>query len=116
MDSLSRPLIAMYSLSNSILGPAIADLSDEEAKVRSRGGEGPSISWTIGHLCHYKVKVLELLGQSRENPFAGTFEHSATDGKGYPLLGDLAASFSTLTGELCEALGSSSDRLEAPMP
>ena len=116
MDPLTRPIIALYSLSNSILGPAIGDLADEDAKARSRGGQGPSISWTIGHLCHYKLKVLELLGQSRENPFAATFEHTATDGTDYPLLTDLAASFSALTGELCAAIGSSSDRLEAPLP
>src|ERR1051325_2658792 len=116
MDPLARPLIALYALSNNILGTAIRDLSDEDAKARSRGGEGPSIAWTIGHLCHHKMKVLELLGESRENLFATTFEHSATDGKDYPLLTDLAASFSALTGELCAAIGSSSDRLEAPMP
>ena len=74
MDALARPIIALYGLSNSILGTGIGDLSDENAKARSRGGAGPSISWTIGHLCHHKIKVLELLGQSRENPFASTFE------------------------------------------
>jgi hypothetical protein len=117
MDSLARPIIALYGLSNSILGTGVGDLSDENAKARSRGGAGPSIAWTIGHLCHYKIKVLELLGQSRENPFSATFEHAAaTDGAGYPPLTDLAASFSALNGELCTALASSADRLEAAMP
>jgi uncharacterized damage-inducible protein DinB len=107
----------LYGLSNGILATSIGDLSDENAKVRSRGGAGPSISWTIGHLCHYKVKVLELLGQSRENPFSSTFEHAAaTDGAEYPPLANLAASFSALNRELCTALASSADRLEAAMP
>ena len=88
-----------------------------DAKARSRGGTGPSIAWTIGHLCHYKVKVLELLGQPRENAFAAQFEHKpASDGLDYPPLADLAASFSALNGDLCTALASSVDRLEAPMP
>jgi uncharacterized damage-inducible protein DinB len=116
MDPLARPIIALYGLSNGILRTGIGDLSDENAKVRSRGGAGPSISWTIGHLCHHKIKILELLGHSRENTFASTFEHAATDGAGYPALADLTASFSALHSELCTALASSSDRLEAPMP
>jgi uncharacterized damage-inducible protein DinB len=116
MDPLARPIIALYGLSNSILGAGISDLSDQHAKTRSRGGAGPSISWTIGHLCDHKIKIMELLGHSRENPFASTFEHAATDGAGYPPLSDLAASFSSLNGELCAALVSSAERLEAAMP
>jgi uncharacterized damage-inducible protein DinB len=117
MEPLARPIISLYGLSNSILATGIGDLSDENAKLRSRGGSGPSIAWTIGHLCHYKITVLQLLGQSRDNPFASTFEHAAaTDGAGYPPLADLAATFSTLNGELCAALASAADRLEAPMP
>ena len=116
MDPVARPIIALYGLSNGILAAGIGDLSDENAKARSRGGAGPSISWTIGHLCHHKIKVLELLGRPKENPFASTFENAATDGAGYPPLADLAASFSALTSELCTALASSADRLEAAMP
>ena len=117
MDQLAHPIIALYGLSNSILATGIGDLSDENAKARSRSGTGPSIAWTIGHLCHYKIKVLELLGQSRENPFSATFEHAAaTDGTGYPLLTDLAASYSALNRDLCTALASSAERLEAAMP
>jgi uncharacterized damage-inducible protein DinB len=117
MDQLARPIIALYGLSNGILATAIGDLSEENARARSRGGAGPSIAWTIGHLSHYKIKVLQLLGQSRDNPFSATFEHAAaTDGADYPSLAELAAGFSTLNTDLCNALASSKDRLEAPMP
>ena len=116
MDALARPIIALYGLSNGILATGIGDLSDQDAKARSRGGAGPSISWSIGHLCHFKIMVLELMGQSRDNPFAPTFEQTATDGANYPPLADLAASFAALHGDLCTALASSADRLEAPMP
>jgi uncharacterized damage-inducible protein DinB len=117
MDALVRPIVALHSVSNGILATSISDLTDREAKARSRGGTGPSIAWTIGHLCHFKIKVLELLGQTRENVFAAQFEHTpATDGSDYPPLVDLAASFAALNADLCTALASSADRLEAPMP
>src|SRR5690348_16852768 len=81
MDASIRPIIALHGVSNGILSTGIGDLTDESAKARSRGGAGPSIAWTIGHLCHYKVTILRLLGQSRENPFTAQFEHTpATDG------------------------------------
>ena len=116
MDALIRPIIALHGVSNSILATGIQDLTDQDAKVRSRGGSGPSIAWTIGHLCHYKVKVLELLGQPRENAFAAQFEHTpASDGSDYPTLAELAASFSALDNDLCNALASSVDRLNAPL-
>ncbi len=119
MDALARPIIALYQLSNGILATSIRDLSDQDAKARSRGGAGPSVAWTIGHLCHYKLQVLGLLGHERENPFAATFEKTAaTDGADYPALAELAARFSALNSELCAALESASApaRLEAPMP
>jgi uncharacterized damage-inducible protein DinB len=117
MDALTRPIIALHGVSNGILATSIGDLTDAHAKTRSRGGDGPSIAWTIGHLCHYKIKILSLLGQPRENPFTAQFEHTpATDGSDYPPLADLAASFSALNGDVCAALASSSGRLEAPMP
>ena len=117
MNDIARPIISLYGLTNGILATSIGDLTDEHAKVRSRRGTGPSIAWTLGHLCHYKIQALQLLGQSRENPFSSTFEHAAaTDGSGYPPLADLAASFSGLNSELCTALASSAERLEAAMP
>lgn len=117
MNASIQPIIALHGVSNSVLATGIGDLSDHDAKARSRGGTGPSIAWTIGHLCHYKLKVLELLGQPRENAFAAQFEHTpASDGADYPPLADLAASFSALDSDVCTALASSVDRLEAPMP
>jgi uncharacterized damage-inducible protein DinB len=114
---LIRPIIALHEVSNRILATSIGDLTEEDAKARSRGGTGPSIAWTIGHLCHYKLKVLELLGQPRENAFTAQFEQTpASDGSDYPPLSDLAASFSALNGALCTVLASSADRLAAPMP
>ena len=117
MDTLIDPIIALHGVSNTVLTTGIGDLTDQSAKTRSRGGAGPSIAWTIGHLCHHKIKMLGLLGQPRDNPFASQFEHTAaTDGSDYPSLADLAASFSSLNGDVCAGLAASRDRLEAPLP
>jgi hypothetical protein len=117
MDASIRPIIALHEVSNGILTTSIGDLTDQSAKARSRAGAGPSIAWTIGHLCHYKVKMLALMGQPRENPFTAQFEHTpASDGSDYPSLSDLAASFAALNEDVCAALASSGGRLDAPMP
>ncbi len=117
MDALIRPIIALHGVSNRILSTGIGDLTDQEAKVRSRGGAGPSVAWTIGHLCHYKITILGLLGDGRNNAFTAQFEHApASDGSDYPPLAELAASFSALNDDVCSALASSRDRLDAPLP
>jgi uncharacterized damage-inducible protein DinB len=117
MHAVVKPVIGLYALSNGILATSIRDLSDRDAKVRSRGGTGPSIAWTIGHLCHYKLAALGLIDQPRDNAFQARFEHTpATDGADYPPLAELAAAFSQLTADLCTALETASAKLEAPMP
>jgi uncharacterized damage-inducible protein DinB len=117
MDSLVRPIVGLYGLSNRILATGIADLSEQDARMRSRGGAGPSVGWTIGHLCHFKVLVLTLLGVEQENPFAARFERTpASDGADYPSLAELTAAFSELNSEISVALESAPARLEAPMP
>lgn len=119
MDALALPIVALYGLSNGILATSIKDLSDQDAKVGTRAGAGPSVAWTIGHLCHYKVQTLGLLGQSRDNSFSALFEKTpASDGSNYPTLAELVASFGALTAELTAAVGSESGRarFESPMP
>jgi uncharacterized damage-inducible protein DinB len=117
MDALVRPLVGLYGLSNGILATSISDLSDSDATTRSRGGSGPSIAWTIGHLCHYKLVVLGLLGHERGNPFTSKFETApASAGADYPRLAELAATFTGLNTDLCAALESAAAQLEAPMP
>jgi uncharacterized damage-inducible protein DinB len=118
MEPVARSIVAQYGLSGNILATSIKDLSESDAKTRSRSGSGPSIAWTIGHLCHYKVKMLQLLGREKENPFAASFEHTAaTDGSSYPALAQLLASFSRLNSELSAAVSeASAGQLDAPMP
>ena len=118
MEPMARVIVAHYELSGGILATSAKDLSDGDAKTRSRAGSGPSIAWTIGHLCHYKVTMLRLLGRANTNPFAASFEHAAaTDGSNYPTLAELLESFSTLNSELSAAVSeASAAQLDAPMP
>jgi uncharacterized damage-inducible protein DinB len=118
MESLVRPIVAQYTLSNGILATAVKDLTGRDAMTRSRNGEGPSIAWTVGHLCHFKTQTLGLLGRPTDNPFAAQFEKTpATDGQEYPPLTELMASWASLHAELSAALGAASaQQLESPMP
>ena len=66
------------------------DLSDEQARERSRGEVGPSIAWTVGHLLYYRVHVLNLLSEESENPYEASFgKAAATDGSDYPSVAEL---------------------------
>jgi hypothetical protein len=118
MESMARSIVAQYGSSGGILATSVKDLSDSDAKTRSRAGSGPFIAWTIGHLCPYKVKMLQLPGFAKANPFAASFEHAAaTDGSNYPALTELLASCSTLNSELSAAVSeASAAQLDAPMP
>lgn len=117
MEDVVQPIIALHKVSSSVLATSIRDLTDESARARSRGGSGPSIAWTIGHLCHHKISMLGLLGQPRDNPFTAQFERTpASDGSDYASLTDLAGSYAALSADVCAALTSSGDRLETAMP
>lgn len=117
MHALAEPIIGLQELSHSILATAIGDLSDADARMRSRGGTGPSIAWTVGHLCHFKLTMLAVLGQTRDNPFAAQFgEAGAGDGADYPSLDELAASYTELHNNVRDALGAAGDSLGAPLP
>src|SRR5262249_3933312 len=94
MDASVRPIIHLHGVSNGILATSISDLTDQGAKARSRGGAGPPIALTLGHLCHYTIKMRGVWGQPRENPFTAQFEPTAArDGSDYPPLSSLAGSF-----------------------
>lgn len=118
MDPLVRPLVAHYGLSRGLMATAVTDLTDGDAKRRSRAGTGPSVAWTIGHLCHWKIEMLGLLGRPQDNPFTPQFDKAAaTDGRDYPALAALLDSWHALSGALMEALGATpSAQIEARMP
>jgi uncharacterized damage-inducible protein DinB len=97
LENLMDSLLAGFRTTTKILNIALAGLSDAEAHVRTRGDEGPSISWTVGHLLDSRVKVLALLGEVRPNPYATPFgSAAATDGAHYPTLASMLAEWTQL--------------------
>ena len=75
----------------------LEDLTDEQARARARGHEGPSIAWAVGHLVQYRIFVMGLLGEERDNPWAEKFgSAAATDGSDYPTVADFRAEWDSV--------------------
>ena len=90
-----------FRFTNNLVPLALSDLSDENAIKRSRGGEGPSVAWTVGHMLHYRYLTMKLLGADKTNPYEKDFgEQGASDGLGYPSVADLWAQWAQVHEEL----------------
>lgn len=82
-----QTLLSLFRTTNHILSLSVADLTDDMARRRTRGSEGPSVTWTIGHMLECRQNVLEYLGDERPNPWSRAFgDVPATDGADYPSL------------------------------
>ncbi len=109
-------LLTVFRTSTKILNVSLAGLSDDVARVRSRGDEGPSISWTLGHLLDSRIKILALLGDERPNPWHEQFgDTPATDGEGYPTIVSMLAEWAWLNAMLETAASASSAAIEQPL-
>ena len=95
MTDLIRPIAESLRISDFFLELLTGDLSNAQATRRVRGEEGPSVSWVVGHLLNGRCELLKLLDPKAENPFAAQFDRlvAATDGRDYPPLEDLLASW-----------------------
>lgn len=113
-----KSLMGAFGTTDFLVPLVLGDLSDEDARKRSRGDEGPSIAWTVGHLLHSRVYVLQTLGRDRENPYEGKFGTlAATDGSDYPTLAELQREWDAVSAELIETLGGTSEEeLDRPAP
>lgn len=97
-------LLSIFRTTNHVLTLSMAGLTDELARRRSRGSEGPSVTWTIGHLLHFRHKVLALLGVPRPNPWEVSYgDVAATDGAEYPTLEAMRAAWNEVHGALEQA-------------
>ncbi len=103
-SAAARPFIASFSFSDNIVRIATRDLSDEHARYRSRGGRGPSIAWTLGHLCQFRSTVLGILGAPTETSAATQFGNWASAGDDYPPTSELTDEFLRLGEKLRETL------------
>lgn len=109
MGQLAAPLAAQYRTTDGVLPFALTDVTNEVAVTRVRDGQGPSISWTLGHLLHYRQHVLGMLGGAKESSFASFANGGATDGSGYPDVVELRASWNRVGTALADRLTSVTD-------
>ncbi len=91
MTGTTQTLTGTFGTTDFLMPLVLEDLTDEDARKRSRGEEGPSIAWMVGHLLHYRHYVMTLLGgEERDNPYAERFaDAGATDGADYPTVAEL---------------------------
>ena len=109
-------LLEVFRTSTNILNVSLAGLSDDVARVRTRRSEGPSISWTVGHLLDSRLKTLALLGDVRPNPYSDQFgDAAATDGASYPTLPTMLAEWTRLHDALELAAAKSADAIDRPL-
>jgi len=110
MRSTAEALTAPFGMTDFILPMVLEDLSDEDARKRARDDSGPSIAWIVGHLLHYRIHVLGLLGEQREDPWAEKFgEAEATEGRDYPTVAELRAAWERVADDLAEVMAWKSD-------
>ena len=110
MSGSVKTLMGLYGMTDFLMPLVLDDLSDEDARKRSRGEEGPSIVWTVGHLLNYRIYVLNLLGKERENPYDEKFGNAAaTDGSDYPSVGELCEAWKSVGDDFRNVLTSKSE-------
>ncbi len=98
-----EPFLESFRFTNFGVNLVTSDMTDEDALKRARGGEGASLSWTLGHLCFYRCRVLQALGSDRPLEFE-EYNRSAGDVAQYPELAELKRTWDALAGELEGAL------------
>lgn len=99
-----------FRLTDYLVPMALEDVTDEDARKRARGDEGPSIAWLVGHMLHYRYHVMSLLGVNRPDPWKERFASAeATDGSGYPTVAELREAWDAVADEFAEAMASKTD-------
>lgn len=111
MDRTVQTLMGTFGMTDYLMPMVLEDLTDADALRRARGAEGPSIAWTVGHLLHYRLQVMSLLGGSpRENPYEEAFGRAdATEGSEYPSVADLLQQWDTIARDFRAVMDSKSD-------
>jgi uncharacterized damage-inducible protein DinB len=112
-----QTLLSLFRTTNHVVSLSLADLTDEVARRRTRGNDGPSVTWTIGHMLDHRHKVLAFLGEQRPSPWAESFgTAAATDGADYPSLSTMRAEWEKMHEALERAFSESApDALDRPV-
>ena len=104
--------MSIFGTSDHLIPLILDGLSDEDSRRRSRGPEGPSIAWHLGHLLHCRHQAMKLLGGGTENPYADRFfSTGASDGADYPGVAELRQEWHAVSERFMAALGGASDEL-----
>ncbi len=110
MSAGAKTLAATFGMTDFMFPMVLDDLTADQAYVRPRGEGGPSIAWTVGHLLHSRIFVLNVLGHDRANPWAEHFgQASATDGSDYPSMEELRSAWEGLAPDFMSALSTLTD-------
>ena len=110
MITLLEPIAAGLGTANMLLPLVLSDVSDDLARQRTRDGDGPSITWEVGHLLDFRCLLLRRLGVEKERPFATDFMTTpATDGQDYPTVAELREAWQQLQAALETALDAATD-------
>ncbi len=99
----------IFGTTDHIMSLVLDDLTEDQARERPRGEGGPSVSWVVGHLLHYRLVLLARFGVEQPNPYSDFGQGSATDGAGYPAIGELAAAWAAVAGPFGQAVGQLTD-------
>src|SRR4051812_49399178 len=113
-----QTLLSIFRTTNHVLSLSLADLTEETARERSRGSEGPSITWTVGHLLCNRHRVLAYLGHEQpKNPWLEAFDETpATDGADYPTIDEMRLEWEKTHQVLEQAFaGLTPDALDRPV-
>lgn len=114
----AKTLAAGFGLADHLLDLVTSDLDDAMARRRLRDTSGPSMAYNFGHLLHYRIQALGLLGVQVDDPWKDKFGFAeATDGADYPTVAEFVAAWKGISAMLHEALGKATDeQIFAPLP
>lgn len=101
MSASVQTMKSLFGTTDFLIPLVLGDLTDDQAKTRSRGGDGPSIAWIVGHMLDFRYRMMNLLGAERQSPYAAAFgQTGATDGSGYPSVSELQDAWRSVAEEL----------------
>lgn len=100
---------AQYQFTDGVVPVALTGVTNELATTRIRDGQGPSISWALGHLLFFRNQAIALLGGTSDDSFARFVNGGATDGSNYPDISELRETWERVGKELSERLADLTD-------
>lgn len=111
MSELLLPATTQFRFNSHLLALGLADVSQEDAVRRWKGGDGSSIAYVTGHITSSRYGLLKILGVGTENPHKELFgaEVGSKDGSEYPPLEELRSRWQEVAEKLLAALDALSD-------